>query len=82
MFTVDDVRKLREALTWGDQHEARKASDNPSDVAALAMHRAAKRIGAVAPDTTLDAFLDMVPVAVMEAALEEPRDPTSAATAT
>lgn len=76
-----DVRTIREALTWGDQHEARKSSDNPSDVAAYAMWRAARRIGMVPADVKLEEFLDAIPVAVMEGVLSEPRDPTSADTA-
>lgn len=81
----EQVRALRKALTWGDQYAAKKqlgTDPNPSDVAAVAMHRRARNMGLVSADTTLEAFLDMIPVDVMESVLDERRDPTSPSTAT
>lgn len=82
-LTAADLRMVREALTWGDQFQARKdAKDDLQEISARAMWRAARRIQMVPPDMTLEEFLDDVPVDVMSEVLAETRDPTSADTAT
>jgi hypothetical protein len=46
------------------------------------MHRAARRLGLSAPDTSVDDFLDNVRMDDLSTALDENRSPTSADTAT
>ena len=84
-LTADDVRAIRAALTWGDQHWAKtkvKNKDDDGEEVALSMHRAAIRLGLVAKDSTLQTFLDLIPINALNDALEELRDPTSPDTAT
>jgi len=83
-LTADDVRAIRAALTWGDQHWAKtKAKDgDDSDRTAHTLHRAAIRLGLAPKDSTLQTFLDAVPMDALNEALEESRDPTSPDTAT
>jgi len=86
-LTADDVRAIRAALTWGDTYLAKQkvkgeGDDVDSERSAFAMHRAAIRLGLVAKDSTLQTFLDAVPIDAMNDAMEERRDPTSPSTAT
>jgi len=86
-LTADDVRAIRAALTWGDTYLAKQkvkgeGDDVDSERSAFAMHRAAIRLGLVAKDSTLQTFLDVVPIEALADAMEERRDPTSPSTAT
>ena len=84
-LTADDVRAIRAALTWGDGHAARlkikgEGDDVDSDRTEFSMHRAAIRLGLVAKDSTLQTFLDMIPLDILDEARD--RDPTSPPTET
>lgn len=84
-LTVDQLREIRAAMTWGDHaYGAKEADGDAQELIKYAMHRAARRLGIAAPDGTLDDFLDTVTMADLSAALEEHDvDPTqSGSTAT
>ena len=83
-LSADDVRAIRAALTWGDQFYAKGKTKGDDDSAEtpMALHRAAIRLGLVAKDSTLQTFLDLIPINALNDALEELRDPTSPDTAT
>lgn len=76
MLTPEEVAQIRAALTWGDQFTAAKQTENTNERAALAMFRAAKRIG-LTDAAKVEDFLDTI--AVADLAVVNDRGPTSAA---
>jgi hypothetical protein len=83
MFTVDELKLIRASMTWGDQaYGKEQAGDDADGTVKHAMHRAARRLGLSAPDTSVDDFLDNVRMDDLSTALDENRSPTSADTAT
>lgn len=77
-LTVDQLREIRAAMTWGDQHYGKaKAKDDSDGLIKHAMHRAAKRLGYAADGSSLDDFLDRVAMNDLNDALEDvDTDPT------
>jgi hypothetical protein len=81
MLTIEQLREIRSAMTWGDQAYGKaKAKDDNDGLIKHAMHRAAKRLELVDEGATLDDFLDNVRMDDLNAALEDAdADPTQSA---
>lgn len=81
MFTVDRLKEIRAAMTWGDQAYGNAKGKGDSDAMIKhAMHRAAQRLYEDTP-RELDGFLDLILMDDLSAALEDDRKPTSPDTA-
>lgn len=78
MLTIEELRTIRAAMTWGDQRYGleQAGDDDPSGMVAHALHRTAKRLGTVESDTTFEDFLDAVRMGDLQAVLDEDRSPT------
>ena len=79
MLTTEQVKEIRAAMTWGDQvYGRRQAKGDDQLMVAHAFHRRAKEMALVDPGGTFEAFLDLVTMEDLNAALEDDeRDPTS-----
>lgn len=75
-LTVDELREIRAAMTWGDHaYGRREAGEDTQALIMHAMHRAAQRLAG--EKFSLDDFLDRVTMADLGKALEEhDADPT------
>jgi hypothetical protein len=84
MFTAQQLKDVRAAMTWGDQIHGRKlAKGDDQLMVAHAFHRRAKVLELVPDSTSFDDFLDMVTFEDLNAALDtEERNPTSPDTGT
>lgn len=83
MLTTEQLQEIRTAMTWGDQAYGKaQAGDDTAAMITHAMFRSARRLGLMAPDSTLDEFLDSVRLDDLNSALEAERSPTSPATET
>ena len=78
MLTVEQLRAIREAMTWGDQaYGTAHAKGDTDAMIKYAMLRAAIRLGLVEGSTTLDDFLDRVRMNDLNEALtDHDADPT------
>jgi hypothetical protein len=78
MLTIEQLREIRSAMTWGDQAYGKaKAKDDTNELVKHARFRAAKRLGYANEGDTLDTFLDTVRMDDLNAALEDAdADPT------
>jgi hypothetical protein len=73
-LTPQQIRQIRAALTWGDNHYARKEAGkdaDTTDVLAYSMHRAARRLKVIPADESLEDFLDSLSMETLAEGLKD-----------